>query len=83
MKTTLELPETLVLEATDVARKNGLPLGEFVAEAIHVKLLNLSRSSSKPWMKHFGSLRHLHGDTLQMEKNIHTEFENIDEQGWQ
>ena len=38
MKTTLELPDTLVQDAQAVASRIGLPLEAFVAQAIRSKL---------------------------------------------
>jgi hypothetical protein len=83
MKTTLELPDSLLQEALAVASRNGLALGAFVAEAIQSKLLAASNSPSHPWMQHFGSLRHLHSESKRIEKIISDEFESIDPQDWQ
>jgi len=82
MKTTLELPESLLQQATSVAASNGLPLGAFVADAIQAKLAASLEPLSRPWMKHFGSLRHLHSESQLIEKIVSNEFEGIDEQDW-
>ena len=82
MKTTLELPDSLLQEAIIVAERDGLPLGEFIAGAIQLKLSSDSVPATKPWMKHFGSLRHLHSESELLNKTIHDEFESVDPHGW-
>jgi hypothetical protein len=83
MKTTLELPDTLVQDAQAVASRIGLPLEAFVAQAIRSKLADGSDTPSKPWMKHFGALRHLHSESERIADIISNEFECIDTQAWQ
>ena len=83
MKTTLELPDSLVQEAEVAASRNGQPLGAFVAAAIQSRLLVASDTSTKPWMKHFGSLRHLHDESQRIAGIISNEFETIDPHDWQ
>jgi hypothetical protein len=82
MKTTLELPDSLLQEAQAVASRNGLALGAFVADAIQSKLRAASDTLTQPWMKHFGSLRHLHSESERIEKIISDEFEQIDPHDW-
>ena len=82
MKTTLELPDSLLQEAQAVAARIGLPLGDFVAEAIQSKLSAAADTPSKPGMKHFGDLRHLHAESERIGKIISDEFEIIDERDW-
>ena len=82
MKTTLELPDSLLQAAIAVAARDGLPLGDFVAEAIQLKLSSASDPAAKPWLKHFGSLRHLHAETESLNKLITDEFENVDPCDW-
>ena len=82
MRTTLELPDALLLQAQAVATKNGLPFGGVVADAIQTKLMAAPDTTSKPWMNHFGSLRHLHSESERIAEIISEEFESIDEQAW-
>ena len=82
MKTTLELPNELFREAKATAARKGLPLRQLVTEAIQEKL-NRERSDQKPWMKHFGSLAHLHAENQRIEKLITEEFSAIDPEDWQ
>ncbi len=83
MKTMLELPESLLKEAEAVAVSTGLPLDEFVAGAIRSRLAAASGAPSKPWMKHFGSLRHLHSESERILRIVGGEFGDIDEKAWE
>ena len=65
-----------------MAARIGLPLGDFVAEAIQSKLSAAADTPSKPGMKHFGDLRHLHAESERIGKIISDEFEIIDERDW-
>ena len=82
MLTTLELPDSLLKQASAMAASKGLPLGVFVADAIQSKLLAASCAPPKPWMKHFGALRHLHSESVRIAEIIREEFESIDEHAW-
>ena len=77
-----DVAEGYYRQALAVAARKGLPLGDFVAEAIQSKLSAASDTPSKPWMKHFGSLRHLHSESERIGKIIDDEFESIDEKEW-
>lgn len=81
VKTTLELPEDLFRKAKATAARKGQPLKQLVTEAIREKL-EREQPGEKPWMKHFGSLAHLHEETKRIEKVIEEEFETIDPEGW-
>ena len=82
MKATLELPDSLLHAAQAVASRQGLPLGAFIADAIQSKLLAAADTPAQPWMKHFGSLRHLHSESERIAKFVCAEFERVDEQDW-
>jgi hypothetical protein len=82
VKTTLELPDTLLRQAQEVASRNGLLLGAFVADAIQSRLSAVVDTPTQPWMKHFGSLRHLHAESARIAKIIRDEFESIDPHDW-
>ena len=57
MKTTLEIPDYLFRRAKSLAAERGIPLRQFVTEAVQEKLKTTSQE--KPWMKHVGKLKHL------------------------
>lgn len=82
MKTFLELPDSLLKEAQVSADRIGLPLVDFVAQAIQSKLLATGHPTTKPWMKHFGALRNLHTESKRIDQIITDEFEIIDEKAW-
>ena len=82
MKTTLEMPDFLFRRAKSAAAQRGIPLRQFVTEAVQEKLRVGSFSSEKPWMKHFGKLKHLHKETKLIEKRVEEAFEQIDPEIW-
>jgi metal-responsive CopG/Arc/MetJ family transcriptional regulator len=81
MKTTVDLPETLLREAKAVAARQGRTLRDFVAEAMNEKL-HLHTPEDKPWMKHFGALSKLRKENRRIEKLIEAEFETVDPKEW-
>lgn len=80
MKTTLEIPDFLFRRAKSVAAERGIPLRQFVTEAVQEKLKTTSQD--KPWMKHMGKLKHLHKERRQIEKRVEEAFEQIDQELW-
>ena len=80
MKTTLEIPDFLFRRAKSVAAERGIPLRQFVTEAVQEKLETTSQD--KPWMKHLGKLKHLHKERKQIEKRVQEAFEQIDQELW-
>jgi hypothetical protein len=74
MRTTLEIPETLLRLAKTAAAERGIPLRELVCEALTEKL----RRQETPWMKSFGKLRFLHQETVRIDAVIHAEFGQIE-----
>lgn len=81
MKTTLEIPDFLFRRAKSVAAQRGIPLRQFVTEAIQEKLK--TSSQERPWMKHLGKVKHLHKERRQIEKRVEEAFEQIDQELWQ
>jgi hypothetical protein len=81
MKTTLDIPDFLFRRAKSVAAERGIPLRQFVTEAVQDKLLK-AMSQEKPWMKHLGKLKHLHRERRLIEKRVEDAFEQIDEELW-
>jgi hypothetical protein len=82
MKTTVDLPETLVREAKALAARDGRTLRDFVAEAMNEKLHATRPAGAKPWMKHFGALRKLRKENHRIERIIEKEFETVDPGEW-
>lgn len=80
VKTTLEIPDFLFRRAKSVAAERGIPLRQFVTEAVQEKLKTTSQD--KPWMKHLGKLKHLHKERKQIEKRVEEAFEKIDPELW-
>ena len=80
MKTTLEIPDFLFRRAKSVAAERGIPLRQFVTEAVQDKLK--VSSQDKPWMKHVGKLKHLRKENREVEKRIEETFAQIDPELW-
>lgn len=78
---TLVIPDFLVRRAKSAAAKRGIPLRQFVTEAVQEKLN--TASMDKPWMKHLGKLKHLHQERRQIEKRVEEASEEIDRELWQ
>lgn len=81
MKTTLEIPDFLFRRAKSVAAERGIPLRQFVTEAVQEKLR--TKSQEKPWMQHMGKLKHLHKERKQIEERVEEAFEQIDREHWE
>ncbi len=77
MKTTLEIPDRTFRKAKATASALGIPLREFVTQAVEEKL-SMGRRQGKPWMECAGELAHLHKETKRIEKLIDEEFEQIE-----
>ena len=77
MKTTLEIPDPLFRKAKARAAERGIPLRQFVTEAVEEKL-SLQPTDSKPWMQMAGRLRHLSKETARINRLIEEEFERIE-----
>ncbi|MGH9558903.1 MAG: antitoxin [Bryobacteraceae bacterium] len=78
MKTTLEMPDAILRKAKAKAAERGVPLRQFVTEAVEAKLRESETNTEKPWMKMFGGLRHLHKENLRIQRIIDEEFEQIE-----
>jgi hypothetical protein len=81
MKTTLEIPDPVFRKAKAQAAQRGIPLRQFVTEAVQEKLA-AGKADDKPWMKTIGGLRHLHDENVRIQKLIDEEFETIDPEDW-
>ena len=78
MKTTLEIPDVVFRRAKSAAAQRGIPLRQFVTEAVQDKLKTASLPADKPWMKSFGKLRHLRKETARINRLIEDEFEQVE-----
>jgi hypothetical protein len=82
MKTTLEIPDTVFRRAKSVAAARGIPLREFVTEAVKDKLAAEAKDGEKPWLKHMGKLKHLHKETVRINRLMEDDSEKIDPEMW-
>ena len=78
MKTTLEIPDPIFRRAKSKAAEQGIPLRQFVTEAVEDKLAANAKPEDKPWMTAFGKLRHLRKETARINRIIEEEFEQIE-----
>ena len=76
MKTTLEIPDPILRKAKVKAAERGIPLRQFVTEAVQEKLA-AAMPVEKPWMQGVGKLKHLHAETVRIQRIIDEEFEKI------
>lgn len=82
MKTTLEIPDPVFRRAKSVAAARGIPLREFVTEAVKDKLASDAKASEKPWVKHMGKLKHLRKESARVNRLIEEDSEEIDMEMW-
>ena len=78
MKTTLEIPDRTFRKAKATASALGIPLREFVTQAVEEKLSTAGRRQGKPWLECAGELAHLHKETKRIQNLIDEEFEQIE-----
>jgi len=77
LKVTIEIPDTVFRKAKAQAAKQGIPLRQFVTEAIEERL-KTSASEAKPWMQVVGALRHLKRENARIDRIIEKEFGQIE-----
>ncbi|HEV2697542.1 MAG TPA: hypothetical protein VGU90_06085 [Terriglobales bacterium] len=82
MKTTLEIPDAVFRRAKSKAAERGIPLRQFVTEAVEEKLQTTTNAGQKPWMKHVGKLKDLHKENEKINKIIEGAFEQVDPEMW-
>jgi hypothetical protein len=82
MKTTLEIPDPIFRRAKSAASARGVPLREFVTQAVKDKLAACSTPPQRPWVKHMGKLKHLHEETERINRLIEADSERIEEEMW-
>ena len=79
MKTTVEISDELFRRAKIRAVTRGETFRQLVQNALQEHLeKDGAASEQKPWMKHFGSLRHLHEESRRIDAVIDSEFEQIE-----
>jgi enolase len=83
VKTTLEMPDPVLRKAKATAAAAGIPLHQFVTEAVEEKLRASIHLAEKPWMKTIGGLKHLHKDNVRVQRIIDEEFGKIDSEDWE
>jgi len=77
MKTTLEIPDPVFRKAKARAAEQGIPLRQFVTEAVQERIDAGAASGEKPWMKMAGGLRHLRKETARINRLMDAEFEKV------
>jgi hypothetical protein len=84
MKTTLEIPDDVFRLAKAQAAQRGVPLRQFVTEAVREKLLKPEEQAGKDkrWRELFGRLKDLRPETRRIAAIIESEFERIDPGEW-
>jgi hypothetical protein len=82
MKTTLEIPDPVFRRAKSAAAARGIPLREFVTEAVKDKLASEATNGAKPWLRLIGKLKHLHKETVRINRLIEEDSEKIDPETW-
>ena len=82
MKTTLEIRDQIFRKAKATASALGIPLREYVTQAVEEKLSLGSQRPGKPWLECAGELAHLHKETMRIQKIIDEEFEQIEPEDW-
>lgn len=82
MKTTLEIPDAVFRRAKSVAAARGIPLRAFVTEAVKDKVAAETKAGERPWLKHVGKLKHLHKETVRINRLIEEDSEKIDAEMW-
>ena len=82
MKTTLEIPDAVFRRAKSAAAARGIPLRAFVTEAVKDKVTAETKAGEKPCLKHMGKLKHLHKETVRINRLIEQDSEKIDAEMW-
>jgi hypothetical protein len=78
VKTTLEIPDVVFRRAKATAAQQGVPLRQFVSEAVEEKLATAVRGEDKPWVRLAGGLRHLRAESARIRRAVEEEFERIE-----
>jgi hypothetical protein len=71
------MPDATLRRAKAKAAERGIPLRQFVTDAVE-KELATPTSGARPWTKMAGKLKHLHAETVRIQKKIDDAFEQIE-----
>lgn len=82
MKTTLEIPDAIFRRAKSTAAERGIPLREFVTQAVKEKLAENNKNGERPWVKQMGKLKRLRKETARINRLIEEDSEKIDAEMW-
>jgi hypothetical protein len=82
VKTTLEMPDLIFRQAKAKAAEQGIPLRQFVTEAVENELRARPAAGQRPWVRLAGRLRHLRKETGRIQQLIEREFESIEPEEW-
>ncbi len=84
MKTTWKIPDNILIlrRANCRAAEHGIPLSQFVTEALEQKCRKSMSIGEKPWVQHIGKMRDLREETGRIDKFIEDAFETIDWELW-
>jgi hypothetical protein len=82
MKTTLDIPDAVFRSAKAKAAEEGVPLRQFVTDALTDKLEKPPTTQAKEIIKLVGGLRRLRKENAQIRMIIEHEFERIDPEEW-
>jgi hypothetical protein len=84
MKTTLDIPDLIFRQSKAKAALRGVSLRQFVTEALEDKVSMPTTSRipalDPPWMKGFGALADLHGETIAIDTRIQEAFGTLEEE---
>jgi hypothetical protein len=83
VKTTLEIPDPIFRRAKSVAAQRGIPLRAFITEAVEEKLEASLKTEERPWVRLAGGLKHLHKETVRVNRILKSEFEEIEPGDWE
>jgi hypothetical protein len=78
VKITVDIPDTVLLQAKREAMSLGISLQQFVTEALKEKLANAGHGAERPWMAGFGKLQHLRKETAKINRRIEEAFEQVE-----
>lgn len=70
MKATIEIPDSIFRRAKSKAAQQGIPLRQFVTEALEDKLKASTARGKKPWIRYLGKLKRLHKETERINRRI-------------
>lgn len=78
VKITLEIPDQTFHKAKAAATALGIPLRQFVTQAVEETLSADKKRADRPWLECAGELTHLHEETIRIQPIISEEFERVE-----